>query len=611
MSITIADIVAKRKALWEDYLSGKKPNQDEEFINAAAKTILEGDSLRAEVQERPYLLIEAVFTVVDKNKKTVPFFLNEVQTDFIHQIEAYGKGRPYFILKGRQQGFTTVITAIQLSYAIVQKNFSGFTLANADDNTKSIFNDKARVVYDRLPDILKPHEKFNSKKELFFDKLNSSWRIATATREVGRSKTLNFIHYSEVAFFEVSLADLQSSIGETATADCFAFYETTANGFNEAKDLWDNESCINLFYEWWRTKEYSSTDYSFLEKNKEDKWLQERITLLKKFGLTKEQITWYAKKYDSYLDKQKIKQEYPITPEEAFISSGECVFDKEKVANQLASIRKLQAVKKGYFKYDRTTEIIKDSSGKEVDERVVIKNIEFEVDDKNGYITIHEEPQVRRSNGVITHKAPYTIGGDTSGMGTDYNTAKVISNLTEKSVATLRKQSMDDDLYAEQLYCLGVYYNEALIGVEINFSIQAMKYLAARLHYPNLYMREKIDAISNTKIKEYGFRTTSITRPVIISDLVALVREDVSIEEDAVTLKEMLTFIKVEASPNHFRAEAQVGYHDDLVMALAIAHFISSQQTSSWIEVKSEKTNFLEENFNLEGGGNNSDFMSW
>ena len=87
----------------------------------------------AEVKARPYLLIEAVLTVVDKNKKTVPFFLNEVQKDFISQTEKYGKGKPYFILKGRQQGFTTLITAIQLCNAVVSRNFSGFTLANVDD----------------------------------------------------------------------------------------------------------------------------------------------------------------------------------------------------------------------------------------------------------------------------------------------------------------------------------------------------------------------------------------------------------------------------------------------------------------------------------------------
>lgn len=603
--LTIADITEKRKKLWKEYLEGVKPNQDEAYTRDAARWILESPSIMAEVQAKPYLLIEAVLTVVDKNKKTVPFFLNEVQQDFIAQTERYGRGRPYFILKGRQQGFTTLITAIQLCNAIVSRNFSGFTLANADDNTKSIFNDKARMVYERLPDILKPHEKFNSKKELFFDKLNSSWRIATATKEVGRSKTLNFIHYSEVAFFEVSLADLQSSIGETATADCFSVYETTANGYNEAKDLWDKGSCINLFYEWWRTPEYRSTDYEYLEKNKDDKWLQERLKLLAEKGLDKEQLAWYAKKYDSYIDKEKIKQEYPISAQEAFLSSGECIFDKDKVANQYERVKDLQPLKTGYFKYKKEREIVKNSEGEELDETITIKDIEW-VDDIHGYIRIYEEPLTRTKDGAVTHKAPYTIGGDTSGLGIDFYTAQVINNMTRKVAAVLHKQSMDDDHYAEQLYCLAQRYHEALIGVEVNYSLQPTKYLAEKLKYSNLYVREQLDHIKQVIVKRFGFETNSKTRPVILSDLQALIREDVTILEDAATLKEMLTFVKNDKG----RAEAMEGFHDDLVMALAIANFISSQQTASWIEVKEEEPSFIRENFHIEKQIND-EFMSW
>ncbi len=603
--LTIADIINKRKKIWQEYLDGKRPNQDEAYVKDAARWILQSPELMAEVQARPYLLIEAVLTVVDKKKKTVPFFLNEVQRDFIAQTEKYGRKKPYFILKGRQQGFTTVITAIQLCNAIVCKNFSGFTLANVDENTKSIFNDKARVVYSRLPDVLKPHEKFNSKNELFFDKLNSSWRIATATKDVGRSKTLNFIHYSEVAFFQVSLGDLQSSIGEAATQDCFIVYESTANGYNEAKELWDNGSCVNLFYEWWRTDEYKSTEYEYLEKNADDKWLQERLQLLKEKGLTKEQLTWYAKKYDSYIDKEKIRQEYPISAQEAFLSSGECVFDKDKVANQYERVKDLQAIKTGYFKYRKEHEIIKNSEGEEVAEFITLKDIEWQ-DDSHGYIRIHEEPQKRYKDGVVTHNAPYTIGGDTSGLGIDFYTAKVINNLTRKTAATLHKQSMDDDIYAEQLYCLGKYYNEALIGIEVNYSLQPTKYLAEKLKYSNLYVREQLDNISKKVVKRFGFETNSKTRPVILSDLVTLIREDVTIEEDAATLKEMLTFVKNDKG----RAEAMEGFHDDLVMALAIAHFISSQQTSSWIEVKTEEPSFIQENFHMEAKTENT-FMDW
>ena len=146
--LTIQDIIDKRRRIWSQK---KDLDLDKALVRASAVKILSTPSLVAEVQAKPYLLIEVAFYIVNKKRETVPFFLNEVQRDFVDKLETLGTSKPFFILKGRQQGFTSVITAIQLSYAIVRKNFSGFTMADRSDNTMAIFNDKARVVYDRLP----------------------------------------------------------------------------------------------------------------------------------------------------------------------------------------------------------------------------------------------------------------------------------------------------------------------------------------------------------------------------------------------------------------------------------------------------------------------------
>ena len=601
MDITIQDIIDKRKKRWEE-------RHDIEFdkvlVRASVVKILQTPSLRDEIVARPYLLIPIAFYIVDKNRNTVPFFFNEVQEDFINKLETLGTNKPFFILKGRQQGFTSVITAIQLSFAIVRKNFSGFTMADRTDNTMAIFNDKARVVYDRLPEELKPSEKFNSRNEMFFDKLNSSWRIATATDQVGRSRTLNFVHFSEVAFYECNLSDLQAGIGEAITAGAIQVYETTANGFNQAKDLWDSESCHNLFYEWWRSPEYRSTEYEYLET--QDPWLIERKKVLEEKGCDKEQITWYCKKYDSYLDKNTIKQEYPITPTEAFVSSGDCVFDKETINNQIARCASLQAPRRGYFTYKKEAIPIPNSEGVMVDVEWKIKDIEF-VESRDGYIFLHEEPRVKVKDGEITHKAPYSLGGDTAGTGKDYFTGKVICNLDDKTVATLHKQYIDEDLYAEQMYCLGKYYHDALIGIEINYSRQPTRILQKKYNYPNLYMRERLDGASDRSVMDYGFETTSRTKPIIIGELVELMRNNPYIEEDIPTLKEMTTFVKKENG----KLEAIDGCHDDLVMAKAIAHFISKKQTRTWIEVIPTDNEFISENFNLGEAGGNEGFMSW
>ena len=599
--LTIQDIIDKRRRIWSQK---KDLDLDKALVRASAVKILSTPSLVAEVQAKPYLLIEVAFYIVNKKRETVPFFLNEVQRDFVDKLETLGTSKPFFILKGRQQGFTSVITAIQLSYAIVRKNFSGFTMADRSDNTMAIFNDKARVVYDRLPEELKPSEKFNSRNELFFDKLNSSWRIATATDQVGRSRTLNFVHFSEVAFYECSLADLQAGIGEAITAGAIQVYETTANGFNEAKDLWDSGSCHNLFYEWWRTQEYRSNEYEYLETT--DSWLIERKKVLEEKGLDREQITWYCKKYAGYLDKSTIKQEYPITPTEAFISSGDCVFDLEALNNQLVRAAGLQPVKQGYFTYHKKGIPIVNSLGETEDVEWRITDIEF-VADRDGCITIHEEPQVKRNKeNEVVGKAPYVIGGDTAGSGEDYFTGKVINNLTGRTAATLRRQKMDEDLYAEQMYCLGMYYHEALIGIETNYSRHPMRVLQKKYGYPNLYMRQRLDKLTDKTEEVVGFETTVRTKPIIIGELVELMRDDPTIEVDVATLKEMTTFVKKENG----KQEAIEGAHDDLVMAKAIAHFISSQQTKKWIDVTPEESDFIEENFHQEGGGN-GEYMSW
>ena len=559
---TIENMVKYRRLLWEKNHNVEK---DQEYCAACINEIHQHPNIEKQIWERPYLLIEICFLIVDKQAETIPFFLNDVQRDFIQRFEERVTGKPIFVLKGRQQGFTSLITAVQLAFTIVRKNFSGFTIADCNDNVNTIFNDKARVVYSRLPATLKPLEKYNNRREFFFDKINSSWRVAMATDEIGRSKTINFCHFSEVAFYQCELSMLQKSIGEAFTADAIVVYETTANGFNEAKDLWDSGSCTNLFYEWWRTKEYSLENTSCLNDLSDD-WIKNRVRWLKEEQhLSEKQIAWYVAKYNSYLDKASIRQEYPCTSFEAFISSGECEFGNELVVERLEEARKHKPIRKGYFDYTKRYNAEMDT--------FEISNINF-VDSENGYISIYENPVEDKVKG----SKPYAIGGDTAGEGSDYFGAIVIDNLDGHQVAVLHKQKIDDDLYAEQVYCLGSMYHNAIIGIEINFSRESMKRLV-ELGYPNLYVTENVDALTKRVKKDVGFRTTSITRPVIIAELKRKFRDSYgTIVVDESTLQEMLTFVRNEKG----KPEAIEGKHDDLVMTLAIAHFISEQGEHTW-----------------------------
>lgn len=234
---------------------------------------------------------------------------------------------------------------------------------------------------------------------------------------------------------------------------------------------------------------------------------------------------------------------------------GKTVFDAKKLQKRLEEISK--PLKTGYFTYDY--------------DGMNITNIKW-VNDRNGYINIYDVPRLTK----------YCIGGDTAGEGSDYFTAHVLDAKTGKQVAVLKNQ-FDPDLYTKQLYCLGKYYSyptgngmreDALIGIEANFDSFPIRELT-RLGYTNQYVREAIDTYTGRTEKRFGFKTTSLTRPTIISFLIQIVREHTELLNDKDTMEELLTIIRNEKG----RIEAPEGGHDDQMMGLAIAYEVKNQVT--------------------------------
>ena len=112
MIYTADFLIERRRTLWEEK---KSIEEDARYKEAAAKKILEDESLRKEIIFHPEKLIELEFVIVNKKKQVVPFFLNEVQRDFIARLNdailEFEEGKRneirILILKGRQQGFTS------------------------------------------------------------------------------------------------------------------------------------------------------------------------------------------------------------------------------------------------------------------------------------------------------------------------------------------------------------------------------------------------------------------------------------------------------------------------------------------------------------------------
>lgn len=560
MAYTADYLIQRRREKWE---AGCGIEYDKKLRAAIALEMLSDRALLEEIRRYPEKLIELCFVVVDKNQQTMPFFINDVQRDFLNRLnqarEDFDAGRitdiSLLVLKGRQQGFTTLVTAYQLSATILNRNFQGYTLADKSDNAEAIFQNKAKFPYAQLPDILQPTEKFNNRKQFLFEKINSSWAVDTATKDVGRSRTVNFFHGSECAFWKDGIASIQAALGEAFTRNCIKIYESTANGYNDFQKMWESGVHINCFFEWWRTKEYrfdfpsEEVRAEFLsEINQKNEWIHERLRWLRdEKGLCAEQLFWYFKKYEGYLDKDLIKQEYPCTPHEAFLLSGKNVFDTAAILKQIERVPR--PIKVGYFDYKY--------------DGLHITDIKW-INDRNGYIRIYRLPE----SPSITE---FCIGGDTAGDGSDAFVGMVLNAKTGEQAAVLKHQ-FDADQYTKQMYCLGRYYRDALIGIEANFDSYPIMELQ-RLGYPKQYTREAVDTYTGKTEKRFGFRTTSLTRPTAISRLVEIVREHTDTICDRETLEELLTIIRNEKG----RIEAPEGGHDDMMMALAIAHQIREQ----------------------------------
>ncbi len=247
--------------------------------------------------------------------------------------------------------------------------------------------------------------------------------------------------------------------------------------------------------------------------------------------------------------------------------TGKTVFNAKLVSERLVAVQKSRWKKRGYFTY------------RECADGIHVEEPQW-VDDENGPVRIYEEPGAGR---------PYVIGGDTAGDGSDWFVGQVIDNITGNQAAVLRHQ-YDEDTYTKQMYCLGKYYNEALQAVETNYSTYPVKMLGL-MDYHKQFVREIEDEYEGKFKHSFGFRTDRLTRPVIISELVRVLRDSMGIINDEETLLEMLTFVRNEK----LRPEAEPGAHDDCVMALAIAHYARPQQSMQAVDPKTRERRWTQD----------------
>lgn len=521
--------------------------------------------------------IQAFLKIRTKKGDIIGLVLNPPQLRLYETIkELWEAGKPIriIILKARQMGFSTLTAAIIFWLVVTNFNRTAMVVAHEEKATKTIFG-MYRLFFMLLPDWLKPQTRANSGYVLEFNQptksksevagLNSVIKCATAGGQgIGRSETVQYLHLSEYAFWPGNPKDTYLGVAQTVPDEpgTMIVIESTAKGFNDFKDKWDlavecqrtgEEGFVPIFFAWWEMPSYRRRVPKGFERTEEE---QELAQL---YGLDDEQLVWrrYTINTKCGGDVARFRQEYPSCPEEAFIASGSCVFSQAMLIARIEELRKAKAapIKTGEFGITYGGSILE------------LKKWEWR-DDSKGCIRIYREPE----KGV-----PYVIGADTAGSdgkdkNSDFFAAHVLDNRTGAQVAVLHGR-LGEREFTEQLFALGKSYNNALIGIETNYSTYPNE-LIQLMGYRRLYVQQHTDDFTKKVITKYGWDTNRVTRPLIIDGLKDVAKHSMELIGDIPTLQEMLVFIKNASG----RPEAEVGQHDDLVMSLAIAHYIRGQQ---------------------------------
>ena len=443
--------------------------------------------------------------IVDKEGNLVLLQPNTAQQRFLYTLEA----NPWlYVLKARQLGLTTMIAARLFHRCLFTPNHKVAVIAHTRDAAKTIFEIYKRY-YSNLPKFLQfKTEAANVNELVFFH--GGYIKVGSASSNSFRGSTYNSLHLSEFAFYDDITSAIQA-VFQTATPNAEIILETTANGINDAMDIWNDQNGFGkLFISWLDGKEYSS--------KKKIRFTVSEKEYINEYELEPEKANWFAHtlKGKCLNNLNTFNQEYPITAEVAFITSGQKFFPMTyQVANTV---------------------------------------------DKIGWMWYSEPTKFRT----------YLAGVDTaSGSPTGDYSSVVIMDVTDrdnaKVVATFYDRVALRDFTQQVLVGLKKY--NPLVVVESNSYGQAIIENLRDDGYVHMYRRTKYDKISNRWTEHLGFATTQQSRPILLSRLHQWISKS-QLDPVCVRVKtEMNTFVYNEKG----RPEADKGKHDDLVIATGLA----------------------------------------
>lgn len=460
------------------------------------------------------------------------------------------------LLKARQWGGTTWITAEGFYEIDHNSNWNAMAVSVDADSTDHIFR-IIRLYHDELPRGIRKATDNTNRKEIIYSRPHRSRFLSQTAGKtsLGRSFTCQYLHCSEVAFWEnaeLLMSGLEQIVpykpGTTIIQETTAnmqggyFYNIFSDAVDRRKRYPDDYAgWMPVFMPWYKFPEYAVDPPAGFGFSKEERSIQKR------FDLTEAQLYWRRLKLDSLNgDVSLLAREYPATWREAFQQSGNPVFPAELIAYQDSTVKEAKR-----YLFDETSGVPAPELTDELTNCWFILQMPKEdhdyavgIDTKEGRLSDVNNPKSK----------------------TDRDGVAILDRNTGEYVAIYIGQSDQKELAVQALRAC-VFYNEAYVAPEIPQSMILLNYF--REHgYPNVYNRQRHeDHETETESEVLGWRTTGITRKWLVDDFIVACKDSVRVCFQQV-VDEMRTFVRTgNGRPDHLPGE-----HDDLLFAAMIAY---------------------------------------
>jgi len=516
------------------------------------------------------LYARTLLKIRTKKQKLTNLAFNNPQKRLHQAIESHIKKAPdtlprVIVLKARQEGISTYAEGRIFWYTHTNENTESRIIAHENEAGENIFK-MCRLFYEELPAKLRPMLKYSTKKELTFENpnkktylsnpgLRSKLSVLTAgKKEAGRSQALHHLHASELAswqFPENIVPALLPTI--PLTKNNFIIYESTAKGvgnFFHKEWLAAEQGESNFFphfIPWFELPEYSAQFNT--EKDKAifiEALTEEEKELIALYSLTPEQLLWRRLEIRNLSgDVELFRQEFPCSPEEAFIVTGSPIFDRIALREMSRAVKK--PIWRGF-----------------VDIRQKL------VADEKGELKIWEFPK---------RNSEYVIGADIADGGEDgdYSCAIVWKKAKFPFIAHQVAEwhgRVDPYSFAKILDKLGNYYNIALIAPETNSFGQGTAYELSKT-YGRLFRPVRVDKLGATYKDILGWQTTLHSKKLLVAYMSHCVAKKLIFINSIDLIRECMTFVR--DSLNTAGSAAGKG-HDDRVMAAMIGLYALQQE---------------------------------